>query len=188
MADGYNIYRGVGGVDAVDFDTAVGFSATAIASLASLGHLASTLYTYVIRPTKGGIETPDYGCVAEFETDASGEWVGAVPLAVPWLAAEVGASGAVTLRWRYVTGDTAPTTFGIWYGSSKADLTGTADESVSYTADGLLSHTFTLSGGTYYFSIKARSATADSPARIIGPVLVDTTAPSAPTILTRTRF
>ena len=109
---GYNLYRGIGGLGNVDFDTVIDTAAQGATSIeiVAAGHAASTRYTYVLRPVIADLESPDYSCVVEFVTDSSAEWVGARPGPVEYLAACVLSDGQIELRWSYRTpyGGTAP--------------------------------------------------------------------------------
>lgn len=187
----YRLYRGIGGVEDVDFDTPVDTLLTAASQIVStgLGHAVSTQYTYVLRPVRWysgvGIETPDLSCAVEMTTDSEGAWVGERPPAVRNVEAFVEDSGDVRVRWffRLDSGQTAPTNFGVWYAAEPdVDTSGAPNATVTYTRAGkFYEHTFTLTDGVaYWFAVKARTATNASDAVIAGPYIADSTAPDAP--------
>lgn len=187
--DGYYIYRGLGLPRNIDWDNEVGDVTGASATLTGLGHLASTKYYYGIRPYRdigGGTKlvTPTHAAIAEFETDAGGEWVGSRPAPVRGLAAEVQADGTIELRWRFEPGDrAAPARFDIWYGTSDALGGGAADETVTYA--GRARYTKSIAGLSdatgYFFRVQAAtSGNILSKPVTIGPHVADSTAPAAP--------
>ncbi len=192
---GYRAYRGIGGIGAVDFATPVGSVSAPSGSitLAGLGHVADTTYTYVIRPVVNGLETPDVSCVTTFVTDGSGDWAGNRPDAVDGFGVEVVADGKVRMRWRSHTphGAAPPDAFAIHHGPSlPVDTSGPAAATESYTADGRHSVDLSLaSGQTYYFAITAVSAAGVAgPASVAGPVVAAGDAPMAPVLYTNTSF
>jgi len=195
MADGYRIYRGLGGPDKVDFTSSVGSAAAGASSvsLVGLGHAVSSRYTYVIRPYLGALETPDYSARVEFETDASGDWVGNRPGQVEWIEAEVIASGEIRLRWHYRTpyGAAAPADFGLYYAQEPSIDPGSPQATESYTADGPYSKDLTLADGvTYFFALTARTAAGVEShlSKMIGPFVADSAAPATPGLYTSQSF
>jgi len=193
----YRVYRGVGGITNVNWSAPVAEVNPEVTSptLSGLGHAASTRYTYVVRPVRGGdeLETPDLSCAVEFETDAAGDWMGARPAPVEQLSAEVMADGRIRLTWHYRTpyGMTAPHDFGVYHAPS-ADITpGSPQATVTYQADGRYTTTLNLTDGqTYYFAVTART-TAGVESRlspVVGPFVADATAPTAPTVYVAPSF
>jgi len=190
---GYNIYRGLGGLQDVDFTATVGTvtGAGATKTLTGLGHLANSRYTYVVRPVYDDLECPDLSCMIQLETDSAGDWVGNRPLRPDYLEAEVIDDGDIRLRWHYTSNATAPATFSIWYASApNIDTSGAADATEAYTADCDYSKTLTLSGGnTYWIAIAATTAgSVDSRVIEIGPFLTDSTGPQTPSLIATAVF
>ncbi len=185
---GYRLYRGIGGLGNVDFDTIIastGQGATSIEAVAA-GHAASTRYTYVLRPVINNLESPEYSCQSELVTDSDAEWIGARPGPVEYLTARVLSGGQIELRWRYVTpyGGTAPASFNIYYGSSpNRTADGSPEATETYTKDGGYIKTITLTNATtYYFAVTAKSASAVE-SRLsdeVGPLVADSAGPATP--------
>ena len=187
---GYKVYRGVGGLGSVDFSSDVGsvVSGNDSIDLVGLGYAVSTRYAYVLRAVVDDLETPDLSCAVEFVTDGSGDWLGNRPAIPSGLTATVKDGGDVELRWTYRTpwGGAAPADFGIYYGTDPQITTGSPQTTKAYAAPGRYAKTITLSDGvTYWFGITARTAGGvESPlSGVVGPVVADDTAPSAPTLL-----
>ena len=200
MTDEYRLYRGIGGISSVDFGTPV---ATAPAGAGSktftgLGHAPATRYTYVLRPVRedaGGnpIETPDFDCVVEFETDDSGGWVGNRPAKVEVLDAEVIDGAKIMLRWQYRTpqGVIAPSDFGVYYDDCPHISTGSPNTTVNYTRDGQYTTTLSLAdASTYYFAVTARTAEGIEShlCPVVGPIVADGPTPNQPTVFTERTF
>ena len=138
MATGYNIYRGLGGLASVDFDTPVATVSGAAVSktMVGLGHLANSQYTYVIRPVLADLENPAMTS-CEFVTDGSADWLGNRPAPVMSLDLAAKAGATVRVQWTYRPTTTAAADFGIFYGTSPGlDVTGAPDETVTYTKPG----------------------------------------------------
>jgi len=190
MPNAYYVYRGVGGIENVDFDTPVDTlgSGETEPTLTDLGHAALTTYCYVIRPVLGALETPDLSCRVLMETDAAGDWVGNRPVGVEAFSATVIAGGEIRLRWTYRTpyGGSAPNDFGIYYSTTGPDITlGSPDATKSYTTDGQYVEDLALSDGvSYWVCVTARTATPVESMRsaILGPLLADDTAPANPAV------
>ena len=189
MADGYHAYRGVGGLSTVDVDNEVGSAAAGASSitLTSIGHTVSTKYTYVLRPHRDSLITPDFGCNVIFETDANGDWLGNRPYPVTWLSAEVIDAGKITLRWSYKTppGYTAPEDFCIYYANEPGITVGSPNTTESYASDGNYSKDLTLTDGTtYYFAITARSSDSveSDKLELAESYVADSTGPDSPTV------
>ena len=183
---GYYIYRGVGGLADVDFDTAVGTVTGAGESkaLVGLGHLASTTYTYVLRAVYADIESPDVSALVTVVTDGDGDWVGNKPSPVEYLEAEVLAAGVVKIRWRYRTGGTAAANFAIYHQNNPYLVLGSPDTTETYTTDKTYTKLLSLvDGTTYWLAITARTAggVESSPTKI-GPYIADATAPTVPVL------
>lgn len=196
-ANFYNIYRGAGGLANVDWSTPVDTADVDAGeiTLVGLGHAVSTRYTYGTRPViaSSDLETPDFTNIVEFETDASGDWLGNRPTGPAQLIAEAQSGGdiKVTWTWRRAIGEDDPNDFGVYYSTSPSITPGSPDAIESFAAEGQYSHTFSLTGGqAYWFAVTARTAGGvESPlSRIIGPVLADATAPDAPVVTVTTRF
>ena len=197
LSHGLRVYRGIGSLAAVDFDTPVGFAqpgATSI-TLVGLGHAASTRYTYVARPVcgNGWLETPDFSCRCQVEMDADADWVGTRPGPVEWLTANVEAGGQITLRWRWRKpyGAETPADFCLYYGDSPSISPGNPQATVDYDRERTYTHTFSLTGGqTYHFAVTARSGggVESQLSEVIGPYLADATAPAPPTVSVSTTF
>ena len=179
----YRLYRGVGGIESVDFDTLLGSAYGTSITLTGLGHAASTRYTYVCRPALDDLETPDLSCSVEFVTDSESDWTGNRPVPVVHAEAEVRADGVIRVRWRYRKGEVTPDDVSIWYGTTPPTGTGAPDHTATYSADGYSYKDFTLTDATaYYFRLVARDGSVESEPLIIGPYLADSTAPDAPTL------
>jgi hypothetical protein len=183
----------------VDFARPAGYAqcdATVI-RLGGLGHEPLARYTYVARPVAGAawLETPDLSNACEVETDAVGDWLGSRPAGVEWLSAEALSGGRITVSWSYRTppGRLAPTDFGVYCALRPRIASGSPSALVSYTRDGLVSHTFDLTGGaSYWFAVTARRG---PPRRIesrmpapIGPFVADASTPSAPLVTVSRTF
>ncbi len=191
----YRLYRGVGGIGSVDFSSAVDTcgSGEVVIQTVGLGHVASTTYTYVLRPVKSDLITPDYSCAVEFVTDSDGDWLGNRPTPATGLSAEAIGGAELRLRWHYITprGGSAPSDFGIYHGSEyPVDTSGAPDTTESYTRDGFYTKDVSLvDATTYYIAVTARTAGGvESVAISTGPVVADGTAPGAPTIYTEADF
>jgi hypothetical protein len=195
----YNVYRGKGGVEDVDFSCPVGSFAhpATTASLAGLGHDAGSTYTYVVRPESGPagntVQTPDLSCAAAVAIGPDGQWVGNRPAPVSFAEAEVRAGGVIRLRWRYRTPDGrgAPEDFAVWHDTDPAvDTAGDPDHTVAYTADGYYTHDVVLAeGAAWWFKIAARGAGGAASEMVrVGPYKPRAAAPAAPAVLTKTGF
>ena len=191
---GYTVYRGLGDVSNVDFDTPVATlgAGESSASLTGLGHDASSRYTVVIRPVLNGLEGPDLSCAVEVVTDDEGEWIGSRPPAVERVDAEAGPAGDVTVRWTFRTpyGGSPPADFAVYRSTSRDAGSGEPEATETYSADGEYSHTFSLAdGATGYFAVSARTAEGieSKLSPIVGPIVADASAPQTPTVyLSRT--
>lgn len=188
MASGYNIYRGVGDQSNVDYDTPVASVASGVTapSLAGLGHVASTRYTYAVRPYIDAIETPDFSAVVEFVTDGAGDWLGNRPAPVERVTVEALSGAQIKISWSYKSGSTAAADFGVYYQTTVPITTGTPDATVTYTKDGRYSTTVSLvNGNTYYATVTARTtagAIESQAANTAGPIVADSDAPTVPTV------
>ena len=194
MTVGYNLYRGVGGLSSVDFDTLLGTATTAETSktFSGLGHIADTIYTYALRSTRDAddateLECPDYSCTVEFLTNGSAEWDGLRPPMIRNIRAQVlsGAKIKVSWDWRTGYGATAPADFGVYYSTSLPISTGSPSDTVTYTRDGRYSKTFTLTNATtYWFGVTARTSggVESRLSPTAGPLVADSAAPSAPAL------
>lgn len=183
---GYYVYRGVGGLADVDYDTAVGTVTGAGASIAmaDLGHLANTTYTYVLRAVKADIENPDVSACATVVMDGDADWEGNKPAPVVYVEADVEASGHITLRWKYHTGSTAAADFGVYYRTDPRIVLGSPDATETFTRDKTYTEDLTLVDGTaYWFAVTARTAGGVESLPVqIGPYIADSTAPGAPAL------
>jgi len=196
ISHGHRVYRGVGGLPNVDWDTPVGFAQADSTTIAvtGAGHAASTRYTYAVRPVAGNgwLETPDVSNTCEFETDGSGDWMGARPAAVEWLDAAVEAGGEIKLSWswRRPYGAAVPEDFALYCATSPQIAPGSPQATEPFVSQGLYSHTFSLANGqSYWFAVTARASGVESDlSRIIGPYVADAAAPGAPTASVSTTF
>jgi len=194
--NGYNVYRGVGGVENVDFDAPVAClrAGDTAPELAGLGHDASTEYTYVVRPVRGAaeLETPDLSCRVTLRTDAAGEWPGPAPASVESVRASPDAGGQVAVGWEYRTpyGADPPVEFRIYCGPSPVPA-GPPAATVDYDGDRSYSATVAQAGGqTCYVAVTARSAAGvESPVgEVAGPMVTDDDPPPTPTVLADATF
>ena len=185
----YRLYRGVGGILNVDWSAPVVEldPENTNPTLTGLGHMPATRYTYVLRPVRGGgeLETPAMSCAVEFETDASGDWMGERPAGVEFLEARAVAGGQVELRWAYRTPYGAPTPidFCIYCASSSQIVLGQPYAIEQYTSDTTYRRALALEGGhTYYFAVTARTSggVESRPSPIAGPVVADDEPPAKP--------
>jgi len=195
--DGYNLYRGAGGIENVDFDSPVAYlrKDNLNPTLTALGHAASTPYTYVLRPVRGASElvTPDLSCNIEFEADGAGDWLGDRPAMPHGLAAAVKDAGKIEVRWGYTTpyGESPPADFGIYYAHSPDITPGSPQATETYTGDTLYAKTLSLTGGqTYYLAVTARSSSGVEShlSEIVGPCVADASAPAAPQLYASASF
>ena len=197
QTEGYNLYRGVGDISGVDFDTPVAMlrrDATS-ASVAGLAHAVSAEYTYVLRPVRGSdaLETPDQSCRMPFETDGDGDWIGVRPAAVDFIEANVIAGGGVEIRWGYTTpyGASSPAEFCIYSSDSPDIAPGSPDATVGYTGDTTYSTELTFDdGATRYLAVTARSSGGVESAlsEILGPFVAVDSEPEAPTVYAQAVF
>lgn len=192
---GYRIYRGLGGIADVDFSTPVQ-SVAAPASSAELvgaGHLANARYTYVVRPVRGDLESPDVSCVVQFETGPAGEWPGARPAPVEALEAETLADAKIRLRWTYRrrAGWPAVADFCLYHAARPRIATGSPQATVDYTADGAYRATLELAAAqTYWLAVTARTpGGVESRVGVaVGPCGADGAAPPQPAVYADTTF
>jgi hypothetical protein len=193
---GYRLYVTPGGLADADFETE---PAVAIPAGQSSGVLvgesfaASSRYTLVLRPVIDDAETPDVSCRFEFETDSDGQWLGlrADPVETP--VAELLSAGRVEVSWTYrtPTGGVSPEDFCVYHASGPEIVAGDPQASVSYERDGVYSCILSLVGGqTYYFGVTARSSNGVEShlSSVVGPVVADSAAPIAPSVVLTTTF
>ena len=195
MSEGYNIYRGVGGLSNVDFAAPVATVGAGVhsAAIVAAGHDPSMRYTYVIRPVFGGIERPGMSCVVEFVTDSAGEWLGNRPAGVEMMEAEIASAGKIIVRWTYRTpyNQSPPADFAVYCRTDRDITPGVPEAIEQYVRDGRYCHMFTLDdGANRFFAVSARTAGAVESALsdVIGPLVADASAPPAPTVYISTRF
>lgn len=195
VTSGHRLYLGTGGLGSIDFGEPVAavFPGVSAIFLNAYGFAASSRYTLVVRPVINGVETPDYSCRTQFETDGDGQWLGVRPTPVEQVAAETLSGARVKVSWTYRTpeGAVPPNDFGVYYGSSPRMATGSPNATVDYTRDKRYSHTFALSdAGTYHFAVTARTSAPvveSGLCGVTGPVIADSTGPDRPpVIVTRT--
>lgn len=195
MTDGYNIYRGIGGLSEVDFTTPVVFDEHGPAetpfTVEHVGHSPGATYTYVARPVKDGLETPDFSCNCEVHIGADGEWPGNRPAKPINADARIISGGQIELRWYYSAkdGSGTPTAFRLYYSASPNITKGSPQATETYVgADGFLyAHAFTLTdAATYYFGVAAYISDTEVEGELleIGPFVADGTAPSQPSLAT----
>jgi hypothetical protein len=105
VAGGYNLYRGVGGLAAVDFSDPVGAAsgaATSVRNFSWRGHASSTAYVYALRAVgAGGVEAMHDEAFAGVAFDAGGNWLGPLANAVVGLRVEALSGGRFAVRWGY---------------------------------------------------------------------------------------
>ena len=193
---GYHLFVTPGALVDADFEVtpeAVIPAGQSSGVLVGYGFGVSERYTLVLRPVIDGIETPDISCRFEFETDSGGQWLGLRPAPVEGAIAEVQSAGRVNVSWTYRTPDRGevPEDFCVYYASSPEITAGDPQAVVACERDGVYSCTLSLVGGqTYYFGVTARSASGVEShlSPVVGPVLADSTAPMAPTVVLTTTF
>ena len=101
---GYNLYRGKGGKDNIDYDNPVGYARAGQNSidLVGLGHEPSTVYTYGIRTVSdSGVEEANRSVVCRVAFDGDGEMITPGPNPILWATAEPIAGGKVRLAFSY---------------------------------------------------------------------------------------
>lgn len=126
---GYNLYRGTGGADSIDFSLPIGSAgreATAISNFGWRPHFSSTTYTYAVKAIGGGgfeSSASHPARVAQF--DGAGALMGPRPNSPSDLSVSAVASGRFLVRWVYPSGfeETAPSSFEIFHDNG----TGTVD-------------------------------------------------------------
>jgi hypothetical protein len=188
--NGYNVYRGEGDVANVDFSRLVaclrpGQTSAPLPPEHTGGHAPDARYVYVVRPVVGGIESADVSCVAEFVTEADGNWLGARPAPVEDFRARAEAGGRITLTWRYRTPPErpGPAEFVVYHDLSRPLTFGEGGEAAACSADGAFSHTMVFDDGeARYFAVTARTAEGaeSAPSPVLGPVLARSCAPATP--------
>ena len=197
LSHGHRVYRGVGGLSGVDFDTPVGFAQAGAetVTLTGLGHEASTRYTYAARPVAGNgwLETPDVSNTCEMVTDSNGDWVGTRPAPVQWLEADVQDGGDIELRWTWQRpyGQGTPEGFNLYCSTAPGIEPGSPEATEPFTSSGGYCHTFHLADGqSYWFAVTARTANGveSGASRVIGPITADATAPGAPAVTVRSTY
>jgi hypothetical protein len=186
---GHRVYRGVGGIGTVDFDTVVGTvqAGNDAVSLVGLGHSADTVYTYVLRPVLNGLEAPDYSCAVEFATDSQGDWLGNRPAAANALSLTAGGGGKVRLQWQYAmpANRAVPADFAVYHSQSPGvDVSGQPAAIVSYDGDVIYSAELGLTGGySYWFAVVARTGEGvPSVPAFAGPVVARAASPTGPRV------
>lgn len=120
---GYNVYRGTGGAESIDFAHpvgAAGFTSTTIANFSWRPHANATQYAYAIKAIGGGgveSEASHPSRVAEF--DGSGNLIGPRPNSVVGLSVRPSGGGAFEVRWVYVSRveEASPSEFRLFHDS-----------------------------------------------------------------------
>lgn len=182
---GYRVYRGRGGLGAVDWSTPVATApaeATTV-QLVGLGHIPGATYTYALRPVLADLETADVSCAVGASFDGVGEWMGDRPGGVRALSAAVEAAGTIRVRWRIAADGVRADEYAVYTGpSARVDTSGAALSVI--TDDGGDDYATTLTyadGDTVYIAVVARTtAGATAPTITIGPLVADVAAPPAP--------
>lgn len=188
----YRLYRGLGPLAAVDLSSPVATVPADAESvtLTGAGHAPGARYTYLLRPVRDDVETPDLSCSMDLEVDESGDWAADRPAPVTAVTAKPLAHGAVRLRWGYLTSSSwsAPADFAVFAESRPiADLSGEPAAVISYVQDGPQQIEFAPAleaGNTVHLAVVARSAggVMSRPLRL-GPVVLDAAPPASPSIL-----
>jgi len=185
----YNVYRGIGSPEAIDWVTPVEVCAAGDAELTitGAGHVADTVYYYGVKAeSDAGVESEDETRICRVVIDSEGDLAGQPPAAMVFCILTAGAAGTVTASWRYdqtpgpygiaatieaaiVTDDVADweSPIGSWtvVGSARrdaADLTGTYDD-----------------GRLLTVAIRAKTAAGTAGPETRASCLIDATAPVA---------
>ncbi len=121
VGGGYNLYRGVGSSEAVDFDHPVGAAGGGASSVMNFSwrpHAASTRYCYRVKSIGGGgVESAASVPAAVAEFDALGALVGLRPNGPTGFLVRPVAGGKFGLRWVYVSRfeEAAPDHFAVFH-------------------------------------------------------------------------
>ncbi len=126
---GYNLYRGIGGAESIDFDHPVGAAgrgATAIANFGWCPHAGGTVYAYAVKSIGGGgVESAASWPAAVAEFDVYGSLLGVRSNGPTDLSVQPASGGAFMLRWVYASRyeEAEPASFQVFHDSG----TGTVD-------------------------------------------------------------
>ncbi len=129
VAGGYNLYRGSGSADAIDFTSPVGAAGRDVVGISNFAwrpHAVSTRYYYAVKSIGGGgVESEGSLPARVAEFDGGGGLIGLRPNAPTGLAVRATAGGAFALRWLYGSRleAAAPSAFRIYHDAG----TGTVD-------------------------------------------------------------
>lgn len=161
MAAGYNIYRGIGSRDNIDYDTPVATcGAVAEYGFTQSDLSADTEYFYAIRAQNSNdTEDVNTDVYYSFKTDANGDFI-LRPNSPILLTATRKADGKIKLDWQYREDDeqVSPDEFVIYYGTDEVDYTyANRLASVAGTVYTFTTNSLT-SGQKYQFSVRARSS------------------------------
>ncbi|MCE5277207.1 MAG: hypothetical protein ABFD92_16890 [Planctomycetaceae bacterium] len=161
VVDGYRLYRGRGGLANVDFSTPIGTAGVDAGgvTLTALGHDPAARYTYVVRAVRRNalqqwVETPDFSCTAQIETDDQGQWVADRPWGLGKVWAQPAAAGELHVGWEFQTpyGAAAPAGFAVYSGPASGAVS-TRRLWQPYTRDGLYLAALDLPDGTHWITV-----------------------------------
>ncbi|MCE5325325.1 MAG: hypothetical protein LLG01_02810 [Planctomycetaceae bacterium] len=156
----YRLYRGRGGLANVDFSTPAGTAGADAAEVTLEGSALAPLarYTYVLRPARTGaagqwLETPDFSCVLEIETDAAGHAIAGRPRGLGSIWAQARAAG-LWAWWQYQTpyGASKPAGFAVYSGPA-SDAVTMLQLWQPYAGDGLCCAAIDLPPGTHWLAV-----------------------------------
>ncbi len=183
----YRIYRGVGGVESIDYATPVGTvpAGTPTKALVGLGHVAGVEYYYAVRAVSdSGVEEANTDKVVRVMIDAAGALVGPPPNAINSAWAEAVAGGKIRLHAYYKARGAAGAAVGIQVALVTAGVPDWASPlqtiAVARTKriNVVLDNTFT-DGQTVRLAVRAVTAAgANGKARRLNPVVADSSAPA----------
>ncbi len=187
MADGYRIYRGVGGVESIDYATPVGTvpAGTGSKALVGLGHVADVEYWYGIRAVSdSGVEESGTAAIVRVMVDSLGNLVGPPPNAINSAWAEAVAGGKIRLHAYYKARGAAAAATGVQVALVTAGVPDWSSPLQTISVAGtkrinvVLDDTFT-DGQTVRLAIRAVTAAGvGGKARHLNPVVADSSAPA----------
>ena len=184
----YRIYRGVGGVDSIDWTTPVGTvpAGTGTKALAGLGHVADQVYYYGLRAVSdSGVEEDGTGQIVRVVVDDAGNLIGSPPNAITSASAEAVAAGKVRLYAYYKAFGSEAIATGVQVALVTAGAPDwdtplqTITISRSTRINVVLDETFT-DGQTVRLAVRAVTAAGvGGKVRHLNPVVADSSAPEA---------
>jgi hypothetical protein len=195
IAGGYNLYRGLDSVDAIDWVNPVGAAsadANEVRSFAWMGHNANTRYVYGVRAIGGGgVEETETHNVVRAAFDAGGALRPPEPNAPVGLTVSPAAGGAVRVEWAYSSAgqDAAPAAFDVYdnggapppgSGAGAVDFLNAAIGSVAYKP-GRVFHSFQTGsyghGTRVELAVRARSESGAVEANTVTRVVIAVATP-----------